>query len=273
MPHFAVMTFMFKPWWREGRMTHEQMLAGFAAAGVEGVEPFHRDFVEDPALLEAYPRLLKDNGLSAPVIDVMCNLVHADETQKRQGRDDLRRGLDVCQALGASIAHVAGHRLVPGVTPAAGRKMIAEGLAEAADAARDAGLVLAIEDFNPSPDLICTAEDCLDIMRLSGDVVRFVFDTGNFIAVGQRADEVLDLVADRVVHCHFKDFAMDPEAKNGYRGCDLGEGVIPNAAVAVRLAARGYDGWVALETRGRDDTDPVAAVGKELPLLKSWFDV
>ena len=271
MRKYAVMTFMFKPWLLDGRISHEKMLAGFAAAGAQGIEPFHRDFAGAPALLRAYPKLLADAGLQAPVVDVMCNLVHADEEQRRQGREEMRRGLDVCHALGAEVAHVAGHRLVPGVSPGDGRKMIADGLAEAAADPANAGLVFAIEDFDPSPDLVCSARDCLEIMRLSGDAVKMVFDTGNFIAANERADEVFGLLADRIVHCHFKDFVADPEAKNGYRSCDMGQGEIPNASVAAKLAERGYGGWVALETYGRKDVDPVSAVNMEMPVLKGWF--
>jgi sugar phosphate isomerase/epimerase len=275
MPKFAVMTFMFKPWikpwWRGGRVTHEAMLAGFASAGAQGIEPFHRDFVEEPSLMPRYRRTMADNGLKVAAIDVICNLVHADAKQKKQGRDELRRGLEICLELDAHIALVAGHRLVGGVTPADGRRMIADGLLEVADIAAAHGIVLAIEDFNPSPDLMCSARDCLEITNLSGGVIKLVFDTGNFIAVGERADEQFDLLAEHICHCHFKDFVPDAKAPNGYRDCDLGTGGIPNAAVASKLTARGYDGWTALETRPRDDLDPVSAVRRELPLLKSWF--
>jgi len=271
MPRFAAMTFMFRPWWADGRMTHEDMLAGFADAGVEGIEPFHRDFVQDPKLLERYQKCLADTGLKVAAVDVMCNLVYANEQQKQQDRDALRLGLDICKELGTGIAHVAGHKLRDGVTPEDGRKKIVEGFLAVADEARDYGLTLAIEDFNPSPELICSARDCLEIMQGTGDVLQFVFDTGNFAAAGERADENFDLLADRICHCHFKDFAEDPDAERGYGPCDLGEGMIPNAAVAERLMERGYDGWVALETRGRNELDPVSAVRKELPVLKSWF--
>lgn len=269
MPKFAVMTFMFKPWWRDGRVSHEALLAGFAAAGAQGVEPFHRDFVEEPGLLPRYRRALADNGLRVAAVDVMCNLVYADAAQKQQGRDELRRGLDLCRELEADIAHVAGHRLVGGVTPADGRKMIADGLAEVADIARANRMVLAIEDFDPSPDLICATRDCLEVMRLSGGVVKLVFDTGNFMAVGERADEQFDLLAEHICHCHFKDFTS--AGGSGRRGCDLGTGEVPNAVVASKLTAGGYAGWVALETRPRADLDPLSAVGRELPLLRSWF--
>lgn len=272
MPKFAVMTFMFKQWWLDGRMDHEKMLAGFAAAGAGGVEPFHRDFTEDPGLLPRYRRALADNGLRVAAVDVICNLVYGDAARKREGCENLRTGLEIARELGADIAHVAGHRLVDGVSPADGRKMIAEGLAEAAEIARAGNMVLAIENFNPSPDLICSAADCLEVMRLSGGTVKFVLDTGNFIAVGERADEKFAEIADEIRHCHFKDFISDPAAKGGYRGCDLGAGEIPNARVAALLVGRGYGGWVALETCPRGDLDPVSAVRMEMPRLKSWFE-
>lgn len=271
MPKYAVMTFMFSPWWHEGRMSHETMLAGFAAAGAQGIEPFHRDFTDDPALLPRYKRILDDNGLTAPVVDVICNLVYANQEQRRQGIDDLKRGLDVCKGFGTEIAHVAGHTLVDGVSPADGRQMIADGLLSVADDARAAGITLAIEDFDPSPKLVCSAADCMEIMRLSGDVVKFVFDTGNFMAVGERADQVFDQVADRICHCHFKDFVADASMASGYRGADFGAGDVPNAVIASKLNALGYDGWVALETRAHPELDPVSLVRQDLALLKSWF--
>lgn len=272
MPEYAVMTFMFAPWWKSGRLRHEQLLEGIAQCGARGVEPFHRDFVETPGLLKRYKAALADNGLRVAAVDILCNLVYNDAASLRRGRELLSQGLDIAGELGADIAHVAGHKTLPGVTAEDGRKMIAEGLLSVADTARAAGLKLAIEDFNPSPDLVCSAADCLDILHRTGDEVGFVFDTGNFIAVGENAAENFDRLADRIRHCHFKDFVKDPEHPNGYKSCDMGEGVIPNAEVARKLLERNYTGWVALETYGRETMDPVTAVRKELAVLRSWFE-
>jgi sugar phosphate isomerase/epimerase len=271
MPKYAVMTFMFKGWWKDGRMSHELMLKGFADAGAHGVEPFHRDFVEDPGLLPRYRRALQDAGMRTACVDIMCNLALPAGPQRKQEQEQLQRGLDIAAELGADIAHAAGHKLVGNVAPADGRKWIAEGMAEVRDVAAQANLTLAIEDFNPSPTLVCAARDCLEIMDLSGGVVQFVFDTGNFIASKERADENFDLLADRICHCHFKDFKPDASVPAGYVSCDLGKGTIPNAAVASRLLERKYDGWIALETYGRSNLDPVSAVQLEMPVLKGWF--
>ncbi len=271
MNKYAVMTFMFKPWWNDGRITHEQLLRGIAEAGAAGVEPFQMDFVEDPGLLPRYRRALDDNGLKTAAVDVMCNLVYANEHQRSKARDKMKRGLDICHELGADIAHVAGNSLVQGVSAEDGRKMIAEGLLEFVDRAEAGGMTLAIENFNPSPDLICSADDCLEILRLTGDKVKFVLDTGNFLAVNEDPDTNFERFADRICHCHFKDFTLDPDSPAGHHSCDMGTGVIPNAAVARKLLDRDYDGWVALETYSRNDMDPVTAVRRELPVLQSWF--
>ena len=96
-------------------------------------------------------------------------------------------------------------------------------------------------------------------------------DTGNFEAMGEKADAQVSAVADRIRHCHFKDFVPAPDSPSGRRGCDLGTGMVPNAEVAKLLTERGYDGWVALETIGRAEVSPVEAVARELPILRSWF--
>jgi len=270
MPKFAVMTFMFGGWWRDGRLTHSEMLKHFAAAGVEGIEPFHRDFVDNRELLQLYRAMPSDYGMTVAAVDVMCNLVYSNAAERQEGLDDMRRGLDVCAKLDTDIIHVAGHRLREGVSPEDGRKMIADGLMEAVSFADEQGMTVAIEDFNPAPDLICSAEDCLDLLKLTGDKVQFVFDTGNFLAVEEESDTVIDQFAGRICHCHFKDYERMPDPP-GYRSADLGAGVIPNQAVAKKLVQQGYDGWVALETRSRNDMCPTEAVRTELPLLKSWF--
>ena len=269
MPPIIVMTFMFRSWWESGEMSHPEMLEGLAKAGAKGVEPFHRDFAEDPQLLTNYRRWLADTGMQAPVVDVICNLVTEDAEQKRQAIDEMKRGLEICKGLGASIAHVAGNRLRDGISPEDGRKMIADGMLEVSSLADSYGLILAIEDFDPAPTLVCSARDCIEIMQLTGDRVKFVFDTGNFIAAGETADEVFPLFAGRICHFHFKDFIVED---GKLRRCKLGDGVIPNAAIAAEIGSMDYDGWVALETMQRDDVHPIEAVRTELPLLRSWLD-
>jgi len=267
---YAVMTFMYRGHIDRGDITHEELVQLLADAGAQGIEAFDRDFLSDPALITRYQAAMGDAGICMPVIDVMVNLVYTSASERQERVDALRRGLDLCGEMGSEIAHVAGSKLDGTVAPADGRKMMAELLAEQADYAAARGLVLAIEDFDPSPDLVCRAADCVEIMQASGEVVKLVFDTGNFQAVGERADEELDSVYERICHCHFKDFASADSAK-GYSGTVFGTGMIPNRSVAEDLMRRGYDGWVALESYPQNGAGPRETVPAELATLKAMF--
>jgi sugar phosphate isomerase/epimerase len=277
MVKFAVMTFMFEPWWKDGRMTHEQMVAGFGKLGVKGVEPFQTFFVEDPGLVTRYRKATADNGMKVSAVDVICDLVYSNAQEKAKGRADLRRGMDICAALGAEVAHVAGHMPKNGVSMADGRKMIAEGLAAEADFARKNGLTLAVEDFGFTPTLMCKANDMMDVLNLARGAVKLVFDTGNFELAGEHADDNFDMLYASACYVHFKDWRRKTDRKPGdtdigtdFFGCPLGEGIVPNGKIASMLKTKGYSGWVALEAAAVL-ADPVATVARDLAVMRRWF--
>lgn len=278
MIRYAVMTFMFEPWCKDGRMSHEAMIESLAREGVGGIEPFHTLFAQDPALTPRCVKALEATGLCVPAVDVICDLVYSSPAERTAGRNDLQQGLDICVELGARVAHVAGHMPKDGVSLEDGRKMIAEGLSERADFAKAHGITLAIEDFGFTPTLMCTAADCLDVMDRARGSVRLVFDTGNFEFAGERATDNFDALYDRICYVHFKDWRRaedrhpgDGEILGDLCGCPLGEGIVPNAQIAQRLKHKGYDGWVSLEATAVADT-PAATVRRDLSTLKAWLE-
>lgn len=204
-------------------------------------------------------------------MDVICNLACFDDKQKQQGRDDLHRGLDICKQLGASFAHVAGHSITDDQDPATARQRIAEELIAAADLAKSYNLTLLIEDY-PSPTLISSAVHCKEVLDLCQGHVKFLFDTGNFLASGGNPIDAYPLLADQTVFIHIKDFCMKPSAAQGFEHCPLREGVIPNDQVLQKFAADGYDQWISLEASGMNEFDPVAIVKRELPMITQWFE-
>jgi sugar phosphate isomerase/epimerase len=264
-------------WWDDGVLGPRDLLARLAAHGAQGVEVLDADFYQNPAFARDYPRWLAEHNLRLIALDVICNLVHKGAPDRRRAQDELRRGLDVCAEHGASVAHCAGSHLIEGVTPADGRKMIADLLGEAYDLyTRKYGVVLAIENYGLAPDLICRKTDCLEVLDRAGDRVKLVFDTGNFLAVGERAEENLADCYNRIAMCHFKDWTpasrpATPEAPAVFENSRLGEGVIRNARIADMLLERGYDGWVSLESCRHDGETVDATLARELALLRRWF--
>lgn len=270
MIKYAVMTFMYKGWVQSEKGSHEELIDILAESGAEGIEAFCNHFMGDEALVRLYRERMNDVGLAMPVMDLLANLAAPAGPQREEAYEAMRRGIDLCEAFNAEIVHLAGCRLLPDVSPESGRKWIAEGLMDFVEDVEKRGMTLAFEDFDPSPDLICSAGDCLDIIRQTQNRVKFVFDTGNFEASGEHAEDNFDKLIEHTCHFHFKDFQPDDGPK-GYRGTHFGKGKVKNRDIARRIMQADYRGWVALESYPQDENGPRETIPAELNVLKSLF--
>jgi len=271
MNKYAVMTFMYNGWVNSEDGSHEKLIQILGESEAEGIEAFCNIFMGNDELVKLYQKEMGACGLKMPVMDLISNLACADKAQRDDAYDKMRMGIDICDALDTEIIHVAGCSLVEGVTPEDGKKLIAEGLSEFVDDIEKRGMILAIEDFDPSPTLICSAADCLDILKQTGDRTKFVFDTGNFEAAGEHAEDNFAKLIDRTCHFHFKDFEFDDSPK-GYHGTYFGQGKIKNRKIAELIKKSNYSGWVALESYLQDGNGPCETISKEVKIMKSMFE-
>lgn len=270
MIRYAVMTFMYDEWVASDNGSHEALIQIVAESGAQGIEAFCNTFMKNNELLKLYRCEIENAGLQMPVMDLIVNLACSDKMQRDKAYESIRRGMDICATLGSEIMHIAGCSLVEGVTPEDGRQWIAEGLSEFVDDAEKYGITLAFEDFDPSPTLICSVSDCLDIFRRTDDRVKFIFDTGNFEAVGEHAENNFRQLIDRTCHFHFKDFKAD-NSPMGYHGTYFGQGMVKNREIAQAIINADYSGWVALESYLQNGNGPRETISKELTVLKSMF--
>lgn len=270
MIKFAVMTFMYNAWANSENGSHEELIQVLVESSADGMEAFCNTFMGNDELLKLYQKELNSNQVKMPVMDLITNLACADKKQRNDAYEKMRMGIDICDALNSEIVHIAGCSSVDGVSPEDGRKLIAEGLSDFVDDVEKRGMTLAFENFDPSPDLICSAADCLDILKKSDPRVKFIFDTGNFEAAGEHAEDCFESLIKRTCHFHFKDFTMD-DSPRGYRGTLFGQGMIKNCKIAKAISKTAYSGWVALESYLQNDNGPRETIPNELLTLKSMF--
>jgi len=271
MIKYAVMTFMYNNWVNSEDGSHEKLIQILGESEAEGIEAFANHFIGNDDLVKLYQKEMASNAMKMPVMDLIANLACSDKKQRDEVYETMRKGIDICDALDTEIVHIAGCSLVEGVTSEDGKKLIAEGLSDFVDDVEKRGMTLAIEDFDPSPALICSAADCLDILDQTGNRAKFVFDTGNFEAVGEHAEDVFDQMIDRTCHFHFKDFEFDDSPK-GYHGTYFGQGKIKNRKIAELIKKSNYSGWVALESYLQDGKGPLETIPKEVKIMKSMFE-
>lgn len=270
MLQFAVMTFMYKGWADSEQGSHELLLECIAQAGADGVEAFCNHFFENKELQKLYKNKMAALELKMPVMDLIANLAAPAGAEREAAYENMRQGIDICEYFGVEVLHLAGCRMQEQANAEEARKWIAEGILHFIDDIEKRGMQLAFENFDPAPGLICSAADCLEIIRLSGNRARFVFDTGNFQAVGEKAEDNFELLLPHCVHFHFKDFQAADNPR-GYAGTHFGQGQIANREIAAKIVAAGYQGWLALESYPQNGNGPLETVAPELKTLKSYF--
>jgi len=169
------------------------------------------------------------------------------------GWPEFEKGYDVaqCESL-VALAVSNGCRqvmLVPGFYPSAedSPRLFADIVCRTerfAAMASARGVETLVEDFGDekSPTFgLARTKAFLD----AAPSVGFVYDTGNFVGRGERAEDALFLLP-RTRHFHLKDHPAGDE-----RGaCAVGSGTIPVAKIVSAALDAGYGGWFTIEHFG-----------------------
>ncbi len=175
--------------------------------------------------------------------------------------------LELAAALGIPLIRVFGG--APADEPldtAAGRA--GERLAALAERARAAGVKVALETHDT---FAAGRSVAAALARVEDDSVGALWDTLHPVRVGETADETLDLIGARLLHMHIKDGNVQPNINE----CRLlGEGTVPVQAILNTLAARGYDGWLAVEWEKKwqpQIADPEVALPQYAETLRGYL--
>lgn len=217
-------------------------------------------------------KMLDDHGLKAACHTFMADLNFADTAGRMAGVDTIKAGMDAAVELGAPVAMIPtpGKDVVPrDVT----RSRYIRGLQESCVLARQAGVILTVENFPGATSPYVVSSDLLEAVReVPG--LKITFDSGNAFSGGEDAAVSFVRSAEHVVHCHFKDWSRVP-AGQGMEGMDghwydrdlIGEGVLDHKAVLQAMKNAGYKGYIDIEYEG-DKYPAGEAVGKAARYLR-----
>ena len=171
---------------------------------------------------------------------------------------EARRGLADAVALGAPVVMVPTMQR-PDLDRIAFRTLWIAALERIAPLAREAGVVLTIENFPGCASAFVTAADFHEAKRHVPDL-RLTFDSGN-AAGGEDPVASFRACAADVVHVHLKDWTVRDEPAEGYRpmltgkyfkSALIGEGDMPTADVWQAMRQAGYRGYVNIEYEGNE---------------------
>ncbi len=210
-------------------------------AGLDGVEinvgPAADTLrIADAKVRREYKQQMEQTGLT--VASLMMGLLNGSPlATDPRGPAWLEQSIDAARDLGAKVILVAffgkGDLLdKDGKIKPADMDVVVARLRAAAPRARDAGVVLAIENLLPA------AENIRMLDRIGHASVQFYYDVFNAgVTRGYDVPAELKLLKDRVVQVHFK---------NGPKYLDDRDEFFKKAAAALKEI--GYKGWIVLET-------------------------
>lgn len=182
-----------------------------------------------------------------------------------------------CRVLGTRLVRIMSYPS-GGLADADWKRLVHARVRELVHRAEDAGLVLAHE--NCAGWAGDDAERALELVEVvDSPALRLLFDTGNGVAHGYHAPDMLRELVDHVVHVHVKDAVSGPGGRVDYVLPGAGES---GTAECLRLLARhGYDGTLSIEPHlhlrphlrgqgadpGSGDPDAFVAYGRALERL------
>jgi sugar phosphate isomerase/epimerase len=201
------------------------------------------------------------------------NLTQDDPTARQEGVDAIKKLIDDSRTLGTDVLLVTTGGCAEGQDKAEARRNVARALAEILPYAREAGVILTIEDFGSPAAPYQTSDEVLETCELAGPDLMVCYDSGNMVMGDEDPVDFLRAVAPRVRHAHAKDWTLvsDDQARlrsragKGYIGAVCGEGVLDYPAIIAELKAVDYQGFLAFEYEGPDD--PVEMTRKGMAYL------
>jgi sugar phosphate isomerase/epimerase len=211
----------------------------------------------EPAYLEQLRTEAADAGVDIPVLVTYSDFTHPSTAHRAKERDDVRRWIEAGARLGVEFLRLTAGQAHPGVAEDDGIAWAVEGLTACLDEAAAAGVRLLYENHTRGSvwhynDFTQPAARFLEVARRTkGSGLEVLFDTANCLALGDDPDAVLSEVIDRVGAVHVSDIRQ----RGAFEPTTIGTGVVPLAALLVRLNANGFDGWVIIEEASRTGLD------------------
>jgi sugar phosphate isomerase/epimerase len=236
-------------------------LAEAKNAGLAGVEVGVGGAAEtlaiaDPKVRQQYKESMKKTGLVIP--SFMMGLLNSYPlASDPRGPAWLEQSIDAAQDLGAKVILVAffgkGDLRANGRIKKEDVEVVVQRLKAAAPRARDAGVILGIENY-------LSARQNLDILeRIRSDSVRIYYDVRNTTDMGYDVPQEIRLLKDQIAQFHFKD---GPNY--------LGEGQVRYRPIAAAIKDIGYQGWIILET-SNPSGHPVADSQRNARFIRKLF--
>lgn len=185
-------------------------------------------------------------------VQISALSTHSDLLSPEFGVLYARKGIQYAKALGVNVVQICEDMHPPEwMTDEDAYQVMRITLQAVSETCADNGVYIGVEPHGPYTSKI---DRLLRILELvDSPWIRVNYDAGNTFLAGTDPYEMLDAVADKVVHVHAKDISVEQaDAERGKVtgtavGCACGDGVIDWGRIVTRLGQAGYNGVLSVE--------------------------
>jgi sugar phosphate isomerase/epimerase len=223
-----------------------EIAAAARAFGYDGVELYAlagRRLTPDVlgANLDALRAALTQDGIPVVCLNSWASLSSADPAAHAAQAELVVHAFDLARELACPLVKAFGGELPPGENPAHVYDYMAETIARLAEEGERRGVRLVVETHDGFSRGATLAEL---LRRVDHHAFAALWDIHHPYRLGEQVAETDALIGARVAHVHVKDSVRRDD---GWRFTMLGEGELPVADAIVRLAGRGYDGYLSVD--------------------------
>jgi len=201
-------------------------------------------------------KMCDDRGIKIVCSTFGADLNFPDRKARLPGIESCKKEIETAVIFGAPAV------MIPtpgkeGLSSAESRKNWIAGFVEAIPLAKDAGIILTVENFPGVDSPFVTADEVLEAVgKVPG--LRITFDNGNAFS-GEDPAESYRRCAEYVVHSHFKDWDVSGVEKAEYRKMRkggysipalIGEGSVDQKSCLDAMKKGGYAGYINIEYEG-----------------------
>lgn len=242
---------------------NEPLGSSFYQAGRLGFDSIELDWnapadalpggVMSPTMRDMMKKTARTNGvvIQSVAAHFLNNggIASTDSTVVAAGMLNIRRGIELCASIGASVLLIPFffHGEIVGDE---GMARLTDNLSRLASDATSAGVKLGIENT------LTATQNAAIVDAVNSPFVGVYWDMANGIACGYDAAADVHTLGKRLVQVHAKEFKHDGGARgtrakprfDRLNAAPLGQGDVPVPAVIAALKAVGYTGAIVLET-------------------------
>lgn len=205
---------------------------------------------------QEFGQMCADNGLAVSCINGSCPMTSSREAEFLAGVDQAKLYVDWAAAMHCPVIMLLPGAALQETDKPRVRARVAQGLNLVVEYARQAGIVVTLEDFPNPLTPYCSIAD-LQWMFDHVPGLKLTFDNGNWLLGGDDPLTALRTLGAYVANVHLKDWELAPEKSplrlpdgRYIRGGRHGHGLIAHKPILSELQRQGYTGYLAFEYEG-----------------------